>query len=255
VSKMTLRDLPEGEKDTIRLLRKRRIFIDWKARYRLERAMRVRVRGVFRRMWTRYAKQQIAGIFQEDATFEELHDLMFAVTADFGQRAYELGASGARVHINKLAGFDFASDPAQDWLKMYSTEFAEKFTTMTVETVQRTVYQVVDKGLQEGWGITKIKAELNRQYGIAIRRAEVIARTTVIKAHNTGAMLQSKEMGLTEMELVGCDPDCEECQDIIADNPYPVDEAMSIEAGIHPNHTGSWVATERSVDAAIGMLG
>ena len=252
---MTLRSIPVGERDTIKLLRKRGIFIDWQARYRLERGMRGRVRGVFRRIWKRVVDAQLRSVFQEDAELEALYFELLAVTEEYAQKAFELGAIGARERINAIAGMDFAKDPAREWLKGRSMEFAEKFTTMTAETVQKTVFKVVDSGLQKGWSITKMKQEMSRQYGIALRRGEVIARTTVIKAHNMGSMLQSKEMGLSEMELVGCDPECEECQDIIANNPYPVDEAMDIEAGIHPNHTGSWVATQASVEAAMEMFG
>ena len=252
--KLTLADIPPAEAEDIRHLQHKGIFINWQKRYRLERSMRLAVRRVFRKLWKYVAAAQMKSTFQEDAELERLWAELFAITAEYSEKAFELGSADSVNRINKIAGRQFTKDPAQEWLIGRSREFAEKFTTMSVETVQKTVFKVVEKGLQEGWSIRKMQTEMQRQYGIALRRGEVIARTTVIKSHNMGSMLQSKEMGLSEVELVGCDPECEECQAVIADNPYPVDEAMAIEADLHPNHAGSWVATHASVDAALAMF-
>ena len=82
-------------------------------------------------------------------------------------------------------------------------------------------------------------------------RAETIARTTVVKSYNLGKIAELTEVGAMQVELVGCSPDCEECQDVIANNPYPVEEAESIETGLHPNHTGSWVPTTTAIENVI----
>ena len=96
--------------------------------------------------------------------------------------------------------------------------------------------------------IPSISALPEHKHDVALGRSEVIVRTTIVKSSNLGRADQTRMMGIKRMELVGCDPDCDECQAVISGNPYNADEVEGIEMGLHPNHTGSWVPIVTDAD-------
>lgn len=88
-------------------------------------------------------------------------------------------------------------------------------------------------------GPRTIAQKINEQIGIAISRARTIARTETAASYNNSSAVRYKENGITEVNVVNPDP-CEEiCAPIIAQNPWPIEEAIDLIPGrTHPNCVG-----------------
>lgn len=82
------------------------------------------------------------------------------------------------------------------------------------------------------------------------QRARIIARTETARALNVSTLETFRNDGVEFVELVGCDPTCDECaayQAGSSDYPdgVPIEDALECELP-HPNCTGAWVAVRNT---------
>lgn len=243
----------EGEEDTLKRVTRAGIPVAWQERLKLELQLRDKVRDLYSRLWMRIANSQLRITLAEarrSPTDQFEHELL-TLTTDYVNQGYFLGANDAITGVNTFVGFDVANIRGPEFLRQHAAEFASKLTGQMSQTAINTIYDVIGEGMRQGWSIRDMQEALKAKAEVALGRAELIARTTVVKAYNLGKMQELEELDINEVELVGCDPECEECQTVISGNPYAVSEAESIETGLHPNHTGSWVPTSASIDRAL----
>jgi ribosomal protein S8E len=271
----TVADLGKGSEETITRLEQRKIPVNWRERLRLERGMLRRVRPIMDRMVTRVFNAEWrkhrgeASETKVDDARQQFQEKIAEVIIEYSQRAYRMGARDAIAGVDAVVqqrvrrlteaeAIDYSLydpidyslyDPiGEEEMEERAFEFGQNQVEKIGETVWRTAVDTIQHGVQQGLSVREIQELLKHKHDIALGRSEVIVRTTIVKSSNLGRMDQTKKMGIRKVELVGCDPDCEECQAVIAANPYSPDEARKIEMGLHPNHTGSWVPIVSDAD-------
>lgn len=107
---------------------------------------------------------------------------------------------------------------------------------ITVKGISDTVLDVIGNhigdGLLSGLGSDAIAREIRDLVGDSFR-AERIAHTEVARAQTNASMLVYRASGVTQYELLLSDGACEECVDLAAANPWPIDDD-SARVPIHP---------------------
>jgi len=247
-------EIGDGEKRSIGRIARRGVPINWRARLKLEFALLSKIRSLYARFWNTIARDAMrdAGLLEiKRPPFERFVSELKKLATTFAVKGYMLGATDATDGLNKVIGYDIVNVRGIETLKTKAEELAQWLTDQMSTTVKATVAEVIEQGMREGWSIRDMQEALKAKGEATLGRAETIARTTVVKSYNLGKIAELTEVGAMQVELVGCSPDCEECQDVIANNPYPVEEAESIETGLHPNHTGSWVPTTAAIENVI----
>lgn len=91
----------------------------------------------------------------------------------------------------KIRGFGFNEQWVREVLDYLAKNLLEKAVIAISETTKKHIQKVIDQGLNEGWGF-EMMARSIKNPEITKARAEVIARTEVIKAANTGHMIAAK---------------------------------------------------------------
>ena len=265
-----LSDLGDGEAKTIKRLRGDKIPIDWQARLTLERGMRGKVRAIMQRMVMRVFNAELKAFHNKgfssskNDVAKSFHEQIRGVIADYSKRAYELGIKDQIKGVDSVlkrrksklleaVNYDLYPVPAEQIVNDTIADFAVRQSKFISDTVADTAIETIRRGIREGLSIREIQETLKHKADVALGRSEVIVRTTIVKASNLGRTDESKALGVEQMELVGCDPDCEECQGVISGNPYPIDDVAAIELGLHPNHTGSWVPIFKPEDLELRL--
>ena len=248
--------LGKGEKETLKRLRAQQVPVDWRARLKLERDMHTKASAIMERLVIRALNEQLRAFTKgtpsamQSKAAERFRKEIDKVIREYAERGYKLGMSDVVRYVDsvikrKLVGeaidWDLYPSPADEIISHRIASFSDKMSKMIGQTVSKTALDVVNQGVRQGLSVREIQELLKQKAEVALGRSEVIVRTVVVKASNLGRTDQAKELGIKQMELVGCDPNCDECQAVIANNPYNVDEVEEIEMSLHPNHTGSWV--------------
>jgi len=158
--------------------------------------------------------------------------------------------------LPKQAGREISGS---EYLRQNAEKLAEWISARMNKRVTATMLNVIADGMEEGSSIRQMQEALRAQEGVVLgpdeldEPGEMIVRTAVIKSSNLARIEGLRELGIIEVELVGCDPDCKECQDVIAGNPYDLDRAAQLEMDLHPNHTGSWVPVFKPEDLKLTL--
>jgi SPP1 gp7 family putative phage head morphogenesis protein len=90
----------------------------------------------------------------------------------------------------------------------------------------------------------------------AKRRAEILARTEIIRAHHQATIMEYRNWGvwgvnvLAEMITAGDDRVCPICEELTLKNPYTLDEAMNL-IPVHPQCRCTTIPYEVGVDTLI----
>lgn len=265
-----LSDLGKGEADTVRRLRADKIPIDWKARLTLERGMRGKVRTIMQQMVHRVFNAELRAFHDkgrpttQSAVAASFQEQIGSVIASYSRRAYVLGMQDQikgidsvlkrrKVKLHEAVNWDLYYTPPEAAIDATIGEFAVRQSKFISDTVANTAIDTIRRGIRDGLSVREIQELLKAKAEVALGRSEVIVRTCIVKASNLGRTDESKALGVEQMELVGCDPECEECQAVISGNPYPIDEVSAIEMGLHPNHTGSWLPIFKAEDLELRL--
>jgi len=93
-----------------------------------------------------------------------------------------------------------ADDTLEDiWLERLKnfaqTEAGARIVGVTDFTVEE-VRKVLEKGIQEGWGIDKIAREIRSSNGMSMTRARRVSRTEIVSASNEGSMIGARATSL-----------------------------------------------------------
>lgn len=115
------------------------------------------------------------------------------------------------------------------------------------DAMSQQMSRILAGGLAQGKGPKAIARDLRKNVSnITKTRANVIARTEIIRAHAEGQLdsferLGVKELGLmAEWSTAGDDRVCEECAGLGAGGPYTVKEARDM-LPAHPNCRCAWI--------------
>lgn len=145
----------------------------------------------------------------------------------------ELAATFARpVHVQTLA-------------TLYTRNFTE--LRGITEAMGQGIGRVLADGFRSGWSPRRIATEITRQVdGIGLRRATLLARTEVIRAHAEATINRYQEEGLAEVvglaELITARDGrvCEVCKALERQGPIPLEEARGV-IPVHPNCRCAWL--------------
>jgi SPP1 gp7 family putative phage head morphogenesis protein len=117
------------------------------------------------------------------------------------------------------------------------------------DTMSQQMGRILAEGLSQGKGVFKIAREMDRSISTLTRtRAEVIARTEIIRAHAEGSLDAYESLGVKELEVevefttAGDDLVCPLCSELEG-RLYTVEEARGI-IPVHPNCRCAWIPTE-----------
>lgn len=162
---------------------------------------------------------------------------------EFVTRAYERGVDDARTELRAL-GITETSDVGvalqlpvhrEQLQNLYARNFRalEGMNQATANQMRR----VLSEGLASGDGPRAIARDLaDRVDAVGITRANAIGRTEVMNSHNRARAVEWKRAGVQKVTILLAVDACPICQAIKADEPYSVEEGMSLVPGqTHPN--------------------
>jgi len=160
--------------------------------------------------------------------------------------SYEAGYVQA---TSVLAGDVAAADPLRSehalrWLKPRRAMFYDQIVRGSGEGIKETLLT----GLERGWGVPRMTAELGKQLPETEARLETIVRTEVMRASSEGSLRGYKENGVQEVELLANPGACPECEDLDGTR-YTVDEASGVRP-IHPQCRCTWKPVVESMEYA-----
>ena len=210
---------------------------------------------IYGRLWIRIANQKMKAAAIEaryDPTADFEQELMEAIQ-EYTAAGFLLGNEEARRILVREGLARAYNAPALAVLEQEGAKFMSRMSAQMSETAKRTIMDVINQGLNEGWTIRRMQEVMKEKAEVALGRSETIARTIVNKSYNIGTMSSFESSDLKTAVLVGCDPTCDECGPHLGVS-YPVAEAMAIEESLHPNHVGSWVPDEAEIDMVISQV-
>lgn len=109
-----------------------------------------------------------------------------------------------------------------------AVEFARTYTIQLAGDIMNTTAEIsrqaVTAGLEQGWSIAKIQAEIE---GVPAHRAEVIARTETARASGGARYSMYSELGATHSEWVLGPGACPLCEGIAAKGPVPLGQPFA----------------------------
>lgn len=101
------------------------------------------------------------------------------------------------------------------------------------DAVDTEIARVLSEGVAAGENPQVMARDLNgRVDKIGITRARTMARTEVMNAHHQQAQVRYVDAGVEEFDVLTYEP-CEQCQDLAAGGPYPIEE-ISERLPLHP---------------------
>ena len=123
--------------------------------------------------------------------------------------------------------FDQVNDRAVAYAKARAAELVSGVDDATREELKG----IIADGLAENIGMDAIADQISQAYAFSDDRAELIARTEITMANQTGAlegMKLARGAGVKLRKLWVTDDDpCEECQENADDGPIDLDETFS----------------------------
>lgn len=134
--------------------------------------------------------EQAANIFRQDLTNPELSKQVEKLYLEVGLRHARRNEIRLRDEIRRSAKAIGHSQVWIDFIKNYLRIFLTSKITFSVnETTRDALLKVLDKAIQEGWGLTKIVDKLE-SLPLTENQAARIVRTEVNRASNVGAYAQ-----------------------------------------------------------------
>ena len=117
-----------------------------------------------------------------------------AVAASSGVRAQGFAAGNRQGFLTTMLG---APETVEKTKLLASRTFAD--LKGVTDTMRTQIGRVLTDGLVQGQNPRTIATEMSRRVGIARGRAEVIARTEIVRAHAEGQLDALERMGVTEI--------------------------------------------------------
>lgn len=86
---------------------------------------------------------------------------------------------------------------------------------------------IVEQGLTQGWGARRVATNIRKELGTTISKAETIARTEVMSAHNSAAKARYKRSGIEYGQWIATPSDrlCPTCAERNT-KIYPIDDVL-----------------------------
>lgn len=138
-----------------------------------------------------YGKNTAIGNLQQIAIDEKLTTLLQSIYKTAGLAGARLQHSELLRAEQKAASFGRNERWVADiieFLRMHMVNFVQDIT----DTMRADIVKILEKGVDEGWGIDEIVAQL-RQLNRIEARARVIARTETVRAMNVGHAVAAKD--------------------------------------------------------------
>lgn len=116
-----------------------------------------------------------------------------------GKDISEFNRAERKKILEALMGVDVMTQEPwlEKMLKRWSRHNAELIGDLTGRAKDR-VADVINEGLQKGWSITKMTQDIEEQFGIATRRARLIARDQVGTLNAQMTEKRQKDIGVTK---------------------------------------------------------
>lgn len=198
----------------------------------------------------------VQDFFKESGIREELKPLLEANiegSESYIKQFYKVGAELGYADLNSKLLFTQADQEAFYFLKKYNFDLIKDLNKELQEGIQ----EVITRSVLEGNGyketarlLLEIPLTPLENSRISLRqRAEMIARTEHARAVNTGSLQAYTNMGVTEVNIltVGDSDVCDYCLDLEDNNPYSLEEAMTL-LPAHPNCRCSYTPVIDSIN-------
>lgn len=168
-------------------------------------------------------------------------------TARYVRSGYSRGVDHADAQLNEHGVEVPEQDIQQAFNRPIAQQDLEQLYTRTfdelediTQDMQTNIRRELSTGFSEGWNPRKTAAAINdRVDKVGITRAERLARTETLNAHNTASRSRYGEFGVKKVDILGHNPCTKICAPIIAGNPYPLDDIPRGGAPFHPNCLGT----------------
>jgi len=156
-------------------------------------------------------------------------------TSEYVRAASRQGADYAAEQLRK-EGVDItaeqiaASFDAGEHRDKLETLYLRNYAALDgiTDAVDTEIARELSEGIAAGKSPRDMGRTLNdRVSSIGITRARTMAQTETMHAHHTHAGVRYADAGVEEFDVLPFDP-CPVCQDLVANNPHPVDEIASI---------------------------
>jgi HK97 family phage portal protein len=172
---------------------------------RLEEPMKQDMQKFFRK-----SKRQVVQLFDNKASNqEEQQRIQNQINALYAVWLEELAAIATK-HITtgvtaggRIAGatIDIAFDVSNPNVANFLDNYIPKFTQQMAKTTREDLMKILKLSQEEGWSIPKLKDELKRKFNqYTDNRAEMVARSEVIRSSNAGAHMSYVQGDIKEVE-------------------------------------------------------
>lgn len=155
---------------------------------------------------------------------------------DLIQLSFTKGVQDGLHEIDKTFVMTKGYRKSLEHLTNYNFRLIKNANTETVESIRKTITQAVANGEGHSETVKRLsKLDLAPVGGVTPRqRANMISRTEVNRAFNTGTKNAYAGWGITQVDLItaGDRKVCRMCLDLEANNPHPIEE---LNPPIHPN--------------------
>lgn len=162
-------------------------------------------------------------------------------------RAHALVRRGQKVPHSDLTGEEFliqafaAPERVSKIRMMASRVFTDlKGVTQDMDTKMT---RILTDAIAHGTGLPKVARSLSGEVGIGRRRAQVIARTEIIRVHAEGQLDAFEELGIKsvdlEVELLTAWNACPICKNLASKGPFTLRKARGL-IPVHPRCRCCW---------------
>ena len=143
--------------------------------------------------------------------------------------------------INEFLGAEVDTSFSNPDVRLVVEKLKTRYADLTINSRREEVRAIIQRGIDEALSVSQIKGELQDYFttlnGKDAWRAQRIARTEASYAWDQAAELGYKDLGVTEIDVVGCEDahgpwDCNQ-------RGFKVSEIPDL--NFHPNHTGTTV--------------
>lgn len=155
----------------------------------------------------------------------------------------EAGTAGTAAAIQALQNIiqrEVIYRGSMHWIQNNAIKFGTKYADYITQTTNEAIRNEISEAIKLGENLDEVMQRIKDVYSEAAGyRSEMIGRTEMGRAYNSGALEQDKALGIEQWEWSGCDPACDICAPFLNGNPYDYDGIQNIIATTHPNCLGS----------------
>lgn len=151
--------------------------------------------------------EEIKNVIQ--AKRKEWEEEVERIAGEYLTDSAEKTAQEAAIYLG--ISFDQLNPEVLAFLDRYIPKFAQQMTETTIKELTG----LVAKAQEEGWAVTRLRDELRAKFNhYSEARAEMIARSEIIRSSNAGARASYQAAGITKMRWVDTDDEhtCPFCQ-------------------------------------------